>query len=329
MNTPQRLFALVVVLIGCAVVSLMAGVHWMSPADIGHAFWMPSATNVDDLVIRTTRLSRTVLAIVVGASLAVAGGILQTLTHNPLASPGILGINAGALFAVVLIATTDVLAAHLNPYAGAFAGAAIAAAIVWWLAMRRQTATPLHLILAGAALAALFGAMSQALLVIDQQGLDTVLFWLAGSVSGRSLDTVWPLIGIAVLGLLLSAALLRDLNLLAAGDTIAAAVGIRLPRLQAMAIAVIVLLAGASVAMAGNIVFIGLIVPHIARRLLGVDHRRWLPGAAVIGATLALIADIVARLLIAPGEVPIGVMTALIGAPVFIALIRRQATAHA
>ncbi|MES1947840.1 ABC transporter permease [Salinisphaera sp. C84B14] len=329
MNTPQRLFALVVVLIGCAVVSLMAGVHWMSPADIGHAFWMPSATNVDDLVIRTTRLSRTVLAIVVGASLAVAGGILQTLTLNPLASPGILGINAGALLAVVLIATIDSVAAHLSPYIGAFVGAAVAAAVVWRLASYRQTAAPLHLILAGAALAALFGAISQALLVIDQHGLDTVLFWLAGSVAGRSLDTVWPLIAVAIIGLLVGIPLLRDLNLLATGNTVAAAAGLRLRRLQMLAMGVIVLLAGASVAMAGNVVFIGLVVPHIARRLLGADHRIWLPGAALIGMILTLMADVAARLLMAPSEVPIGVMTALIGAPVFIALVRRQGRGHA
>lgn len=329
MSRSHALLGLVALLIGAALASLMAGVQWMSPADIGHAFWAPSATNVDDLVIRTTRLSRTVIAMTVGASLAVAGGILQTLTHNPLASPGILGINAGALLAVVLIATTAPLAANLNPYIGAFAGAAIAAAIVWRLATYRQTSAPLHLILAGAALAALFGAISQALLVIDQQGLDTVLFWLAGSVAGRSLETVSPLIAVAVIGLLLGMPLLRDLNLLATGNTVAAAAGLRLRRLQMLAIGVIVLLAGASVAMAGNIVFIGLIVPHIARRLLGADHRIWLPGAALIGAILALIADIAARLLMAPSEVPIGVMTALIGAPVFIALVRRQGRARA
>ncbi|MES1929513.1 transport system permease protein [Salinisphaera dokdonensis CL-ES53] len=329
MSTRMRLLMLAALLLLCAATSLMAGAHWLSPVDIWHAVWMPSATNVEDLLIRTTRISRTVLAITVGASLAVAGGILQTLTHNPLASPGILGINAGALFVVVLIATFGGFGISWSPYAGAFLGAAVAAAIVWWLAMHRATsASPLRLILAGAALAALFSAFTQALLVIDQQGLDAALFWLAGSVSGRPLDTAWPLVVIAAIGLLLSAPLLRDLNVLSAGDTVAASVGVRLRRLQALAIGAIVLLAGASVALAGNIVFIGLIVPHIARRLLAADLRVWLPGAALLGAILTLGADIAARLLIQPGEIPIGVMTALIGAPLFIILVRRQRNAH-
>ncbi|MDH4572825.1 FecCD family ABC transporter permease [Salinicola acroporae] len=310
-------------------VSLTAGPQWFGFGELWHALWSPSPTNVDDLLIRTTRLPRTLLAAVVGASLGVAGGIMQTLTRNPLAAPGLLGVNAGALFAVVALATMGggLPAAVAN--LGAFVGAALAVALVWSLAMRRgPTAGPLRLLLAGAALTALFHAFSQALLVVDQQGLDSVLFWLAGSVAGRPLTDTWPMLILALVALLACVPWLRQWNVLAAGEAVAVGAGVSVRRLQLASITLIVLLAGASVSMAGNIAFVGLIVPHIARRLATPDHRHWLPLAALIGAVLLLCADIAARTLIPPGEVPLGVMTALVGAPFFMLLVRRQGVRH-
>ena len=176
------------------VVSLMAGVHWSSPLQVWHALWSPSPTDVDDWLIRTTRMTRTLVALTVGAGLGVAGGIMQTLTRNPLASPGLLGVNAGALLVVVCLATLGSGLPGWLASGGAFAGAALAALAVWAIAMRPAAPRgPLGRVLAGAAVSALVDAFSQALLVIDQQGLDTMLFWLAGSVAARPLTQVWPL----------------------------------------------------------------------------------------------------------------------------------------
>ncbi|WP_110689453.1 FecCD family ABC transporter permease [Salinicola endophyticus] len=311
------------------VVSLMAGGHWSSPLQVWHALWSPSPTDVDDLLIRTTRMTRTLVALTVGAGLGVAGGIMQTLTRNPLASPGLLGVNAGALLVVVCLATLGSGLPGWLASGGAFAGAALAALAVWAIAMRPAAPSgPLRLILAGAALSALFHAFSQALLVIDQQGLDAMLFWLAGSVAARPLTQVWPLMLVTLAVLLACWPCLRQWNLLAAGEAVALGAGISVWRLQLISVVCVVLLAGAAVAMAGNIVFIGLIVPHLARRLAGPDHRHWLPLAALLGAALLLVADVMSRTLIPPREVPIGVMTALLGAPVFMALVRRQGGRH-
>lgn len=323
------LIGLTLLLIVSMLVSLMAGAHWLGPQAVWQALVAPSPLVVDDLLIRTTRLPRTLVAVVVGASLAVAGGLMQTLTRNPLASPGLLGINAGAMFVVVLLATLYSQAALWTWYGGAFLGAAVAALLVWVIAMRgRAPSGPLRLVLAGAALTALFTAFSQALLVIDQQGLDTVLFWLAGSVAGRPFSQLIPLMGVALAALLACRPLARSMNALAAGDSLAHGLGVQVHRVQAGLVVLVVALAGASVAMAGNIAFVGLIVPHIARRLLPADHRVWLPGCGLLGATLLVAADLIGRSVIQPREIPVGVMTALIGAPLFIALLRRQGQPH-
>ncbi|WP_251978397.1 FecCD family ABC transporter permease [Salinicola avicenniae] len=326
--TPYRFWPVLVWLFGLLVafgISLMAGPQWSGPLTVWHALWSSSPGDINELLIRTTRLPRALTAMAVGASLGVAGGIMQTLTRNSLASPGLLGINAGGLFVVVSLTT---LAGSLPGWVGSFGaigGAAVAAAVVWGIAMRRRDeAGPLRLILAGAALTALFNAFSQALLVIDQQGLDSVLFWLAGSVSARPLAQTWPLMLLIVAAVLGCGPCLRQWNVLAAGEAVAVGAGVAIRRLQGVSILLVVSLAGAAVAMAGNIAFVGLIVPHLARRLAGADHRRWLPMAGLIGATLLILADVAARTLIAPREVPIGVMTALIGVPFFIGLIRRE-----
>ncbi|MCM2131926.1 FecCD family ABC transporter permease [Larsenimonas rhizosphaerae] len=324
-----RLVMMLVLLLASLWLSLMAGAVWYGPSTVGHALLSASPTDVQGLVIRTTRVPRTLVALVAGACLAVAGGVMQTLTRNPLASPGLLGVNAGALFVMVMLVSLWPGAGVSLWYGGAFAGAALAALLVWAVAMRGQASGgPLKLVLAGAAITALFTSFSQAMLVIDQQGLDTVLFWLAGSVAGRPLAEVTPLMGVALVALFACRPLARSMNVLAAGEAIARGVGVGVARLQLLMVVLVILLAGSSVAMAGNIAFVGLIVPHIARRLLPVDHRIWLAGCALMGATLLLLADVIGRTVILPREIPIGVMTALIGAPLFITLVRRQGGGH-
>ncbi len=322
MTAWSKLIVAALVLLACCVLSLSTGPSWIAPHSVFNALLQADPSNVDHLLVNTTRLSRTLMAVVVGASLAVAGALMQAMTRNPLASPGLFGINAGATFA--LIVSLSLFSLNAPELWSAFCGAAVAGALVWTVGNSGQgVLNPLRMVLAGAAITALFTAFSQALLVIDQQGLDTVLFWLAGSLSERSLATALPLLICALVALLVACLLGAQVNVLNAGVQIAIGLGQRTGLIRLQLGVLVVLLAGSAVALAGSIGFIGLIVPHMVRRLVGIDHRVMLPGCALLGATLLLVADMLARVLILPQEVPVGVMTALFGAPFFIALARR------
>jgi iron complex transport system permease protein len=278
----------------------------------------------EHIIIETVRLPRALIASAVGASLAIAGVLMQTLTKNPLASPGIFGINAGAGFAVVVAITIFSVNNMQGFNALAFLGAAIAAISVYVIgSVGREGLTPMKLTLAGAAISAMFSSFTQGLLVLDEALLDQVLFWLAGSVSGRKLETlvsVLPYIGIGWAGALLISG---KMNILAMGEDVAKGLGVNTGFLK-MAIGVIViLLAGAAVATAGPIGFVGIVIPHLTRSIVGIDHRWVIPFAGVLGAILLLLADIAARYLLMPSEVPVGVMTAIIGTPFFIYIARK------
>ncbi|WP_199426148.1 FecCD family ABC transporter permease [Thermaerobacillus caldiproteolyticus] len=276
------------------------------------------------IVIETVRLPRALIGAAVGASLAMAGALMQALTKNPLASPGIFGINAGAGFFIVLFVTFfQVSSLHMFTWL-AFAGAALAAIIVFVISsVGKEGMTPLKLTLAGTAVAALFASLTQGLLVANEKALEEVLFWLAGSVSGRKLEmlvAVLPYFLIAWTGSLLLA---RKVNILMMGDDVAKGLGQRTNVVKFGVALLVILLAGSSVAVAGPIGFIGIIVPHIARALVGVDHRWVLPYCAFIGGILLIVADIGARYVLMPQEVPVGIMTAFIGVPFFIYIARR------
>lgn len=311
-------------LLACCMLSLSIGARWIAPPSVLGALLHGDPSNIDHLLVSTTRLSRTVTAVIVGASLAVAGALMQAMTRNPLASPGLFGINAGATFALILCLSLFSISSPEQWLWSAFIGAAVAGALVWLVGNLGQGAlNPLRMVLAGAAITALFTAFSQALLVIDQQGLDTVLFWLAGSLSERSLASAQPFIACALVGLLAACLLGGQVNVLNAGVQIAVGLGQRTGLIRLQLGVLVVMLAGSAVALAGSIGFIGLIVPHVVRRLIGIDHRALLPGCALLGAALLLVADMLARVVILPQELPVGVMTALFGAPFFIALARR------
>ena len=266
--------------------------------------------SLEHLVIHSERFSRTVTSVVVGAGLAIAGALMQTLTRNPLASPGILGINAGAMFFVVIGATLFSLTSPSQLVWAAFTGAATAAVLVYFLG------------LAGVAVTALFVSFAQGLLILNQDRFESILFWLAGSVSGRELDAIVPLLPLFGGALILALLLSRQLNLLGLDDEVIRGLGLRVGQVRLLIGLVVIVLAGTSVAMAGLIGFVGLIVPHMARGLFGTDHRWLLPLSAIIGATLLLAADTIARLVIPPQEIPVGVMTALLGTPLFLHLAR-------
>lgn len=277
----------------------------------------------EDLIIRTLRVPRALIAALVGAALGVAGAMMQGLTRNPLAEPGILGINAGAALAVV-VAVYLFGAASLATYALlAFFGAAVAWAVVYLIgSLGGGEATPARLTVAGAALEALFSSLIVALLILDQRTLDQIRFWLAGSVAGRDLDLLLQVLPYVCAGLLLALALSRPLTALSLGDDVATGLGQRTAWTRAGVAAAVVLLAGSSVAIAGPIVFAGLVVPHVARALAGVDYRWVIPYSAMLGAILLVAADIAARVVLRPQELPVGVMTVLVGTPFFIYLVR-------
>ena len=261
-----------------------------------------------------------------GASLAMSGALLQTLTHNPLASPSLLGINSGAALAMALTS-----AFSPAPLAG-FSLALIAACgggLSWLLVMTagggwRQQLDRHRLILAGIALSALCMALSRMTLLLAEDRAWGILTWLAGGVSHVRWAEFWqlfPFFALIAPGVFLLA---NALNLLNVGDTAAHSLGVNLPRLRLLINAAVLLLTGASVSVAGPVAFIGLLVPHLARFCAGHDHRFLLPMSAVLGALLMLLADILARALAWPGELPAGAVLALVGAPCFVWLVRRR-----
>ncbi|MGA4493152.1 FecCD family ABC transporter permease [Vreelandella venusta] len=281
--------------------------------------------NVSHIILLAERLPRAVIAALVGASLAIAGALMQTMTRNPLASPGILGINAGAMFFVVVAVSLLPLHTPAHYVWAALLGALVAASIVVLLSRGRHgELSPLRVVLAGVAVTAMFVSFSQGLLVIDQQSFESVLYWLAGSVSGRDLSVVMPLLPLFGGALLLSALLVRHANALLLGDDMVTGLGMQATTIKLLLGLIVIVLAGSSVALAGMIGFVGLIVPHMARGLFGIDHRWLLPACAVLGACLLLLADVASRFLMPPQQVPIGVMTALIGTPFFIYLARQK-----
>lgn len=304
--------------------SLALGQTNIPPVTVWDALFRFDATKTQHLIIQGSRLPRAVIAMLVGSALAVAGALMQALTRNPLASPAIFGVNAGAVFAIVLATTLMAISAMDQLLWVGLIGAALAGGLVYALGtVGHQSPSPVRLVLAGAAISALFISFTQAILVTHQEGLDSVLFWLAGSVSGRSLAMVLATLPLVLPALLLSLLLGRHINLLMSGDDIARGLGQNVALLKSALGLLTICLAGSAVAMAGNVGFVGLVVPHIVRGWLGSDHRWVIPGCAVFGAALVLSADVIARFLIMPQEIPVGVMTALIGTPFFIYLARR------
>ncbi|OAH56966.1 MULTISPECIES: iron ABC transporter permease [Bacillaceae] len=281
-------------------------------------------SNTEHIIITTSRTTRAIIASVIGANLAIAGALMQALTRNPLAAPDIFGINAGALFFIVFSATFFSVNSLVSYMWIAFLGAAVAGVLVFFLgSVGRDGLTPIKIVLAGSAITALFVSFTQGLLVIDEQAIQSILFWLAGSVAGRSMDMLLPVLPFMLGAGFLTFFLGRPINILMSGDDVAKGLGQRTVFVKVMIGVIVVVLAGGSVAVAGSIGFIGLIVPHMVRGLVGPDYRWVIPFSALIGAILLLLADIAARFVIMPQEMPIGVMTAVIGAPFFVYIARR------
>jgi iron-siderophore transport system permease protein len=310
--------------LGCAaVLSLAVGARAIPLGDVADALFHGGGSR-DAAIVNSLRVPRTLLGIVVGAALGIAGALMQALTRNPLADPGLLGVNAGAAAAVV-IALSLGLAGAASSVWFAFVGAALAAVAVYAIGgAGRGGATPVRLALAGTALTAALTAVIYGVAISDARLLQQYNHWSVGALGGRGrtqLDAIVPFVAI---GALLAAALARPLNAIALGDESARALGARVGRTRIGGAVAITLLCGASTAAAGPMYFLGLTVPHAGRALCGPDQRWVLAYSAVLGAALLLIADVVGRVLVRPGELQAGVMVAVTGTPVFIALVRRK-----
>ncbi|MGQ0630061.1 MAG: FecCD family ABC transporter permease [Sporichthyaceae bacterium] len=283
----------------------------------------------DHLIVTSLRIPRTLMGILVGVALGLTGAIMQGLTRNPLADPSILGIEAGAALAVVIGIYSFGVATLYGYVWFAFAGAGIAAVVVYVLGSTgREGATPVKLALAGAALTAFLASLTTAILLLDVATLDQYRFWVVGALAGRDTDTVAQVAPFVIVGALMALSCGRLLNALSLGDDVARSLGQRVGLTRLYVFVASVVLAGAATAAAGPIGFVGLTVPHIARAIVGPDYRWILPYSAVLAPILLLGADILGRVIARPGEIQVGIMTALLGAPVFIALVRRRKLAQ-
>jgi iron complex transport system permease protein len=293
------------------------------------ALWHHDATQNDHLIIRTLRVPRTIVGLGVGSALGLSGAVMQGVTRNPLADPGILGIEAGAALGVV-VGIYSFGVGTLTGYVWfGFAGAGAASVVVYALgSLGRGGATPVKLALAGAALAALLQSLTSAILLLDVETLDQFRFWAVGSLAGRDAAVAADVVPFLVIGAVLALVSARALNTLALGDDMARSLGLPVQTARATAALAVVILCGAATAAAGPIAFVGLTVPHVARAIVGPDHRWILPWSLVLGPTLLLGADVVARLVARPGELQVGIVTALVGAPFFVALVRRRKLAE-
>lgn len=315
---------LLVLAVVVTLASLGVGAENISPGAVWSALTHYDPTNTDHISVLDKRLPRTVVGLLAGAALGLAGTIAQGLTRNPLGDPGVLGINQGAALAVV-IGLTVFGAGRPSQYMWfALLGAAVAAMIIWLFAARgRDGATPVKLALAGAAVAAAFVSVVSGLMIANQESLDLMRFWQVGGLAGRGYAVLLPTLPIMLPAIGVALLIGRQLNLLALGDEAATGLGLRVGRARLVAGILVVLLAGTATAVCGPIAFLGLIVPHLVRLATGPDHRWVLAGAAPAGAVLLVAADVIGRLLARPGELQVGIVVAVIGAPVFIAVVRR------
>ncbi|MEH0582310.1 iron chelate uptake ABC transporter family permease subunit [Streptomyces sp. B21-108] len=322
---PVGLLAAVAVLVLVAVASIAVGAKELSVAQVWHGVFEDSGTYAD--VVVDERLARTVLGLLVGAALGLSGAVLQALTRNPLADPGLLGINAGASAAVVT-AITYFGVTSLSGYVWfAFFGAAAVGALVWFLGGSRG-ATPVRLALAGTAISAALYGYLQAVMIMDDAALARMRFWTVGSLSSATDETIWQVLPFLAVGTLLAFALARPLNAVAMGDDTAKALGAQLNRTRALSMLTATVLCGAATAACGPIVFVGLMVPHAVRSFTGPDLRWIMPYAAILSPVLLLGSDVIGRVVARPSEVQVGIITAIIGGPVFIFLVRRRRTAQ-
>lgn len=309
-----------------AIAHLGLGARYIAPPTVVQALIAFDAHNFDHRVIVSLRLLRLVAALFTGGALGVAGALLQSVIRNPLGEPHILGLNAGAALAVVATTALGIMVGDVavsRPLIAATGAAILFSLVMLLCSAGRAGFTPMKVTLCGVALSAFASSITAAILILDEQTLLSMRTWLAGDLAGLSWAQITPAAMAATAGFALAIGLAPALNMLALGDTLARGLGVSLTRIRLLSLLAIALLCGAAVAIAGPVGFVGLVVPHMVRRLAGSDLRVVIPLSALGGAALLLLADIAARTLLSPQELATGVMTALVGAPLFMLLAAR------
>ncbi|MFG2098751.1 FecCD family ABC transporter permease [Streptomyces sp. NPDC048612] len=323
---PTGLVVSVAVLAVIVVLGIAVGAKQIPLGQVWHGVFHYSGSDTD-VVIRDVRLPRTLLGLIVGAALGLAGTVMQALTRNPLADPGVLGINAGASAAVVTAISFFGITSLTGYVWFAFAGAAVVNAAVYVLGGTRG-ATPVRLALAGTALTAVLVGYINAVNLMDTAALDKMRFWTVGSLASATVPTVTGIAPFLAVGGVLALLIARPLNAIALGDDQARALGARLTRTRVLGMLAVTLLCGGATAACGPIVYVGLMVPHAVRAVTGPDLRWILPYSAVLSPVLLLGADVLGRVVARPGELQVGIVTAVLGGPVFIYLVRRRRMAQ-
>ncbi|MEK5062308.1 FecCD family ABC transporter permease [Cytobacillus sp. FSL R5-0596] len=304
--------------------SIGLGAIWIPPSVIWDSFVSFQAGQIEHQLIREVRIPRALAAALIGAALAVAGTIMQGITRNPLADPSIIGITHGAGLAIAISLAFVSSGSYWILLIWSFAGSAAGAMLVLSFSMiSKERISPVTLTLAGAALSTLFSALSTGIALYFQVAQD-LSFWFAGGLSGTKWQHVFILLPAVIIGLLLSLSISRSLTILALGEEVAAGLGQSQQKVRWIGLIAVILLSGAAVSIAGAIGFIGLVVPHIVRMLIGSDYRWLIPLSAIAGALLLVLADIGARMINPPFETPVSAVTALIGVPFFLYLSRRK-----
>ncbi|OYN93339.1 iron ABC transporter permease [Enemella evansiae] len=324
MRRPLGLTAAVLALLAVTVASVMLGSNPLPPTDAWRVLWHPDDGQAA-IVVWDSRLPRTVAGMLVGAAFGISGALIQALTRNPLADPGILGINAGAGLGVTLGVGLSGLAAIGGYIWFALIGGIAATVLVHLIGSAgRGAASPAQLVLAGVALSAVLTGFASLFSLLDPDRFQAVRTWSIGSIAGAN----WPELGsvapFIVTGLLITAAIAGSLNAVALGPDQAISLGVRIARIQSLGIVAVTLLAGGATALTGGIAFVGLMVPHVVRWFTGPDQRWILIYTAVTAPVLVLAADVIGRLIAYPGEIAVGIVVAVIGAPVLILLVRRS-----
>ena len=303
------------------ILSILQGVAAITPVDVIHILWQPSIRTADQ-IIWNIRLPRTLPGALVGANLALSGAILQAVMRNPLADPHIIGISSGAgLAGIVVLIVWPAYLFWMTP--AAFLGAMAAAVLIYLLAWK-DGIRPVRIILAGVAVSAFLGAIISGILIFYSDRVHGALLWMVGGLAASSWKDVTTILPYTVIGLILSGIGAYYLNLLQLGDDMARSLGLSVEGARLGLTAVAALLAASAVSVAGLLGFVGLIVPHIVRLLVGSDYRYLIPGAAILGVATVTLSDTAARLILAPAELPVGIIMAFIGAPFFLFLLRKE-----
>ncbi|MCC6945383.1 MAG: iron ABC transporter permease [Thermomicrobiales bacterium] len=311
-----------------ALISIRLGTHGISTGDVWNGLFHYDPTSYNQTLVRTMRLPRTVIAVGIGCSMAVAGAVMQGVTRNPLADPSIIGVSSGSSFAIVVVVYYGhrTNAAEYLPFA--FLGGVLAAFTVMAIgAAGKGGMSPVRLALAGIVISALLSSWTSALLLLDQSTYELVRYWFAGSVAYRDINLFWQLSPILLVPAVLCLAMGHHLNILGMGEEMAQSLGMRTGRLRLFATSLVVLMTAAAVAIAGPISYIGLAIPHMVRSVVGPDYRWVLPYSAIYGAIFLLLSDILGRIVMRPGEIEVGIVTALFGAPFLIYLARKRSLA--